>query len=307
MPHIAFLSTDNLEDFFVYDELLIPHFSELGWTVSTVSWHDKTANWDAFDYVIVRSTWDYQQNPRAFLDCLSSIENSTAVLLNPLSLMQWNIKKHYLRDLARAGVPIVPTKWHDAGDNTVIKNVEDAFHRFDVNAVVLKPVLSANADDTYKLLQDDYVPLAAELNATFEFKDYMIQPFLDSVVSEGEFSLFYFGDQFSHAIKKVPKDGDFRVQEEHGGSLYSSAVNELQREVAAAALAAMPQNALYARVDLIRHKGRWAVMELELIEPSLYFNLDELSPSRFVDAMCQFHVKHHNKSKKKSSKGSKAQ
>ena len=88
MPSIAFLSTDNLEDFFVYDELLIPYFNDRDWSVETISWHKKSENWDRFDYVIVRSTWDYQQHAEAFLACLEEIEASIATLLNPLSLIR---------------------------------------------------------------------------------------------------------------------------------------------------------------------------------------------------------------------------
>ncbi|MEC7133908.1 MAG: hypothetical protein VXW99_10835, partial [Pseudomonadota bacterium] len=93
MPAIAFLSTDHLEDFFVYDELLIPFFNNNGWSVETISWHSQSENWDRFDYVIVCSTWDYQQHPEACLACLTQIDASSATLLNPLPLMQWNIEK----------------------------------------------------------------------------------------------------------------------------------------------------------------------------------------------------------------------
>ena len=123
----------------------------------------------------------------------------------------------------------------------------------------------------------------------------MIQPFLTSIVEEGEYSLFYFGGAFSHAIKKVPQEGDFRVQEEHGGRLHPVNVDEVQLAVAKKALSAMPCNALYARVDLVRQNSNWAIMELELIEPSLYFNLDEDSPVRFVEALLAFHEAETNK------------
>lgn len=286
MPSVAFLSTDNLEDFFVYDELLIPYFNQKGWIVDTISWHAASVNWDAFDYVIVRSTWDYQQDADAFLCCLKQIEASRATLFNPLSLMQWNIEKYYLRDLENKGVPIVETVWGDTFNNTVIG---DAFLKFDSDTLVIKPVLSANADDTFKLSRDTWEKDAHLLSETFGQRNFMVQPFLNSVVEEGEYSLFYFGGAFSHANKKVPKQGDFRVQEEHGGSLHLVTVDSEQLDIAQKALLAMPCEALYARVDLVRQKGEWAIMELELIEPSLYFNLDEQSPLRFVEALVNCH------------------
>lgn len=287
MPAIAFLSTDHLEDFFVYDELLIPFFNDNGWSVETISWHSQSENWDRFDYVIVRSTWDYQQHPEAFLACLTQIDASSATLLNPLPLMQWNIEKHYLKDLQGKGVPIVSTRWSNTFNNSVI---DEAFSHFNCDTVVVKPTLSANADDTFKLSVSNWHEQQQALSDTFNQRDFMIQPFLNSVVEEGEYSLFYFGGKYSHAIKKVPQKGDFRVQEEHGGSLHPVTVDEEQLDIAQKALSAMPCEALYARVDLVRQGSGWAIMELELIEPSLYFNLDEQSPLRFVDALISFHL-----------------
>ena len=112
----------------------------------------------------------------------------------------------------------------------------------------------------------------------------MIQPFVKEVLDEGEYSLFYFNGEYSHAILKTPADGDFRVQEEHGGSLQPVIPDASMLRACKQALQAMPTDSLYARVDLIRYQHQWAIIELELIEPSLYFNLDEASQPRFVDA-----------------------
>ncbi|MBJ2130417.1 hypothetical protein JC525_15915 [Alteromonas sp. IB21] len=292
MPSVAFLSTDNLEDFFVYDELLVPHFNQKGWNVETVSWHTNSENWSRFDYVIVRSTWDYQQYADAFVACLKKIDASDATLLNPLRLMQWNIEKHYLKDLECTGIPIVKTIWESTFNNDVINK---AFDEFNSDTIVIKPVLSANADDTFKLERETWKESAGVLSNTFEHRGFMIQPFLSNIVEEGEYSLFYFGGAFSHAIRKVPQKGDFRVQEEHGGSLQTVSVDNVQLAIAEKALSAMPCNALYARVDLVRQDDNWAIMELELIEPSLYFNLDEDSPVRFVEALLTFHEAATNK------------
>ena len=286
MPAVAFLSTDDLEEFFVYDELLIPIFNDNGWSVETISWHSHSENWDRFDFVIVRSTWDYQQHPDAFLACLKQIDASSATLLNPLPLIQWNIEKHYLKDLQNKGVPIVGTLWSNVFNNSVIKG---AFSHFNSDTVVVKPTLSANSDNTYKLSKANWHENQQVLSNIFNQRDFMVQPFLNSVVEEGEYSLFYFGGKYSHAIKKVPQKGDFRVQEEHGGSLYPTTVDNEQLDIAQKALSAMPYEALYARVDLVRQGSSWAIMELELIEPSLYFNLDEQSPLRFVKALVNVH------------------
>ncbi|NDV90408.1 hypothetical protein GTH32_04255 [Alteromonas sp. 345S023] len=286
MPNVAFLSTDNLEEFFVYDELLIPHFEQQGWQVETISWRTPACSWDDFDYIIVRSTWDYQQYPEAFMRTLEQIEASDTCLLNPLSLIKWNIEKYYLRDLANQGINIVPTQWQAKFDEAVFTAQYD---KFATDTLIIKPVLSANADDTFKVERDaifDYLP---QLSRCFAQREHMIQPFIPSVIEEGEYSLFYFGGKYSHGILKVPETGDFRVQEEHGGKLYTIDPTIDMLQSAQHAVSMMPTQALYARVDLIRIENHWAIMELELIEPSLYFNLDPASAPRFVDAMLSFH------------------
>ena len=289
MPQVAFLSTDNLEDFFVYDELLIPHFEERGWQVHTVSWHNKAVTWDDYQYVIVRSTWDYQQHSEDFIQCLNAIEQSQATLLNPLNLIKWNLEKYYLKDLQKQGVETIATLWCEAKSERVIETLVTGFSHFNTSKLVIKPVLSANADNTFVVTPDTVENMSPMLCDIFSQRAYMIQPFLASVTEEGEYSLFFFSHQYSHAIKKVPQSGDFRVQEEHGGQLYCVEATQQQLAIAKRALDAMPDEALYARIDLIRHKTSWVVIELELIEPSLYFNLDQESPKRFVAAMLNLH------------------
>ena len=280
MKHIAFLSMSDLGDFFVYDDLLIPHFAKAGWKVTSVPWREET-NYDAFDAVIVRSPWDYQQSPAAFLACLRRIAASRAYLDNPLSLMEWNLQKTYLKDMSAKGVTTLPTRW-DTGYNLAAVNA--CFSEFDTDTVIVKPTLSANADDTFRLNRDDASSRESELGQLYAGRDIMIQPFVKEVLDEGEYSLFYFNGEYSHAILKTPADGDFRVQEEHGGSLQPVIPDASMLRACKQALQAMPTDSLYARVDLIRYQHQWAIMELELIEPSLYFNLDEASQPRFVDA-----------------------
>ena len=115
----------------------------------------------------------------------------------------------------------------------------------------------------------------------------MAQPFMASVVDEGEYSLFYFDGAYSHAIVKRPGDGDFRVQEEHGGRLEAVVPEHALLEAGAGALAKLPGQALYARLDFVRDGDEFALMEAELIEPSLYFQLDKESPERFAAALAR--------------------
>lgn len=283
MKRCAFLSMDasELEAFFVYDELLYAPMRERGWLVSTVSWRDQSVDWSQYDVVVVRSAWDYQQDPTGFFECLQRIDNAGVFLFNPLALMQWNLDKHYLADLEEKGVDIVPTCWFK-GYNTA--EVLQAFDALQSSMLVVKPTISANADDTHRITRESLAFCARQFSETFAGRDLMLQPFVPSIVQEGEYSLFFFGDQYSHCICKRPAQGDFRVQEEHGGQLSVFEPDEKMMAAAAKVMASLPNTSLYARVDLVRYQQRYCLMEVELIEPSLYFNMDESSPQRFVEA-----------------------
>lgn len=287
---IAFLSTDDLEDYFVWDNLLIQPFSQHGVHVDVISWHATDIDWSQYDAVIVRSTWDYQEHANAFIDKLIEITKHDTVLINPLSLMQWNISKRYLQILQTQGITIIPSVFFDS---VAISDIYAQFAYFDTQEIIIKPLISANSDNTFRLDHTNLMAQAGPLSNIFSTTPCVIQPFLDSVINEGEYSLFYFNGEYSHTIRKVPKSGDFRVQEEHGGELITVIPDERQLSAAAKVLAALPEKSLYARVDLIRNPRAqkddiWQLMEVELIEPSLYFNMDEASPERFVQATLNY-------------------
>lgn len=277
MKRCAFLTMDSLDGFFTYDDLVHTPLRERGWEIENVSWRAGVA-WAAYDLVVVRSTWDYQDDPGAFMATLAAIEASGARLENPLATMQWNLDKRYLRELEAAGVAIVPTVWSDAEAPATLGELRSALGG---GEIVVKPVVSANADHTYRLPPD----APTEALAALQGRNFMAQPFVDSIVTHGEYSVFHFAGEYSHAIVKTPKAGDFRVQEEHGGSLARIEPDERLRNAAQRAVDAAPGELLYARSDFVEHGGELQLMELELIEPSLYFNLDPASPERFAAAI----------------------
>jgi hypothetical protein len=274
---------DSLEDFFAYDQLACRPLAQLGWQVDEVSWRKEDVRWDDYEIVVIRSPWDYQSDPAEFINVLKKIDQSRARLENNLQTVLWNIDKTYLRDLQSRGVTIVPTMWLSA---VTREGLEQAFTQFRVDQIVVKPTVGANADDTFWLRAGVTCDQLDTVENTFSQRSALVQPFVQSVVDEGEYSLFYFGSAYSHCILKSPKSGDFRVQEEHGAKIRSC---EPQRDLLVAgdlAIAAIEQDTLYARVDLVRlPDGRPAVMELELIEPSLYFSFDDDSPGRFAQAL----------------------
>lgn len=277
---VALLSTDNLEKFFTYDKLLIEPMKNIGWIAEEISWRNENVNWNDYDAVIVRSTWDYQNNSEKFLEVLAKIDNSTAHLENDLEIMKWNMNKNYLYDLETKGVQIVETIWEKSF------NPNSAYGYFDKlksNEIIIKPNISANADNTFRLTREKLINNLQQIEKIFEAREFMVQPFLQNIIDEGEYSLFFFNGEFSHCVLKKPKEKDFRVQEEHGGKFKGVIPTEQQKTIGKNIVDKLSVLPLYGRTDLVRTADNdFALMELELIEPSLYFNMDSESPNRFV-------------------------
>ena len=199
--------------------------------------------------------------------------------------MKWNMNKKYLYDLQNKGVHIVETLWKNKFDRSEAVNY---FEQLDAEEIIIKPNISASADNTYRLNKDTLITSLDILENTFSKREFMIQPFIKNIIEEGEYSLFFFNDRYSHSVLKIPKDNDFRVQEEHGGNIQPVTASELIVNSAQNIINKLPTIPLYARVDLVRvNNNQFALMELELIEPSLYLNKDSEAPVKFVKAFVE--------------------
>ena len=280
MQRCAFLTLEDPTGYHIDDDLAIPVFADRGWAVDTIPWSLAGADWAQYDAVVVRSTWDYQKDAGRFFGVLDGIRDAGVPLFNDLELMRWNADKNYLADLATRGVEVVPTIY---GSRFIPGDTAHFAQILGSDALVIKPVVGANAERTWRLDS----PADQEAAAKAFVRDaFMVQIFASSVQEEGELSLFYFNGAYSHAIKKQPKSGDFRVQEEHGGRITAFRPTPSQLEAARQVMGALPGTPLYARVDLIRSNddADWWLMELELIEPSMYLRMDADAPERFVQA-----------------------
>jgi hypothetical protein len=180
---------DSLDDFFSYDTMLFEPLKAEGWLAEEVSWRKADVDWNIYDAVIIRTTWDYQDDVEGFMACLQKIEASSAQLQNSLKIVEWNISKNYLKDLQNQGINIVPTLWFDSFS---LAELQAGFSHFDTPQIVLKPLVSANADHTYRLSPENLNQQADELSKVFAQRKFMLQPFLPGIVEEGEYSLFYF-------------------------------------------------------------------------------------------------------------------
>lgn len=275
MRSVGFLSMDDMDGYVSDDYLAVGPLNELGWNVQTVSWRNPSVDWNDFAAVVIRTPWDYQKEPDAFLRVLDSIDHSSARLENPLDIVHWNLNKRYLREMESYGCTIVPTLFDSVYTESEFVRWQQ---QFGGGELIVKPTVSATAQHTYRLTEYD-----RSLESVFAEREFLVQPFIRSIESEGEYSLFYFGGEFSHAINKAPKPADFRVQEEHGGMITTIEPDEKLLKAGMDALDHMERELLYARVDLVRNdEGNFALMELELIEPALYFRMDKRSPELFA-------------------------
>lgn len=231
-----------------------------GITVEPRPWTD-TGDLGEFDLVMPLVTWGYHLDPPRWHALLDRLERDGSKVLNPVPLLRWNSDKRYLAELGQKGIAVIPTRLVEALDEQAIANARAEYG----DELVIKPPVSASADGTHKLGLGDQLPQSAHL------REMLVQPFLRSVAEEGEYSIMLFGGRFSHAIVKRPKAGDFRVQPHLGGTEQPCAPPPGAIELAQAALAAAPAQAAYARVDMVRDEsGALAIIELELIEPSLW-------------------------------------
>lgn len=283
MASIAFLTMDSLDGFVSYDGLVRDILRERSFRVDEISWRAADAHWDQYDLVVIRSPWDYQQACDEFLGVLARIEASTARLENSLDIVRWNIQKTYLRQLEESGVTIVPTHWVE---NPSMSQLQQLFEQLGSDDIVIKPVVGANADDAFWLKPDSSVEIFRAAEYTFRNRLMLAQPFVKSVTTSGEISLIFFAGEYSHSVLKTPKPGDFRVQEEHGGQIQSFEPDREIIEFAIRTLRNVPGDTLFARVDVVLlSNNQPALMEVELIEPSLYLTYNRQSPKRFADVI----------------------
>jgi len=285
MPRCAFLTLSETGDYVIDDELAYKPLEALGWEVTAVPWNRSGNRWQDFDVIVIRSTWDYHLHVDEFLSVLTEIDQSGVRLENALSLVRWNLDKRYLKDLAARGIATVPTIWRDGlkqgGFGKLLEQMAGC------SDVVLKPVLSANALGAFRLGREGTRESTNEVESYFANRPFLAQPFIPQVVEEGEFSLCYFNGRHSHTLLKTPKNDDFRVQEEHGGFIRAVEPETALLEAGRKVMNALEATPLYARADFVRAEGNdsfW-LMELELVEPSLYLRVDPEAPARFAHSL----------------------
>lgn len=276
--HVA-LVTGNGGPAFVdqVDAPLVAALEERGIEVARPVWHDDDVDWASFDAAIVRTTWDYSGRRDEFVDWAAHVGALTAVW-NPPEVLRWNTHKSYLIELEERGAPVVPTAWLGRGDRV---DVAELMASRGWQRAILKPAVASGSDGVLRVSLDaessddaDTRVAQRHLDGLVGAGDAMVQPYLPSVEVRGELSVVVIDGAPSHAIRKTPSGGEFRIQSQFGG-VYGE--ETLDAEVAALArwiVEATGHDLLFARVDLLEDEtGTLQLAELELTEPDLYLGV----------------------------------
>ncbi|MHC4414594.1 MAG: ATP-grasp domain-containing protein [Planctomycetota bacterium] len=264
------------------DGLVRSALERMGMRTTRCDWARPDFDWSRTRSALLRTTWDYFHRAEAFARWLDRIEAQT-LLVNDPALVRWNLDKRYLADLEAEGVRVVPTHVIERGSAETLPALLDGLGW---REAVLKPVVSGAARETYRVTRDAAQQHEATLRRLVAREDMLLQPFQPAVVADGELSLVVIDGRFTHAVRKTARPGDFRVQDDHGGTVHAHTASPDETAFAEAAVAACPRPPVYARVDVIRDEGgRPALMELELIEPELFFRMHPPAAEALADAL----------------------
>lgn len=266
------------------DGLLQAAMGELGLTSVRLDWADPSVDWSLFRCAVFRSTWDYFERYAEFTAWLERIERETR-LVNAAHTIWWNLDKHYLADLEHRGVPVVPSQYIEPGDRAPLRaRLEERQWK----EAVLKPCVSGAARHTYRVNAGNADALQRELAPILAAESFMLQPFIADITANGEYTLMVIDGEFTHAVQKLPKTGDFRVQDDHGGTWTPYLPTPEQIAFAQRAMQSVTPLPQYGRVDMVRgNDGGWQVMELELIEPELWLRTKPEAARRLAAALAR--------------------
>jgi glutathione synthase/RimK-type ligase-like ATP-grasp enzyme len=258
------------------DRILSDALAREGFRSERVDWSGPQVDWAAFDGALFRTTWDYVERIAPFRAWLQVADQATT-LMNPRSIVEWSLDKHYLGALEARGVPTVPSRFLQRGWKASLAELmeEEGWEE-----AVVKPCISATAYMTFRITRDSAPSAEGALAGLRAGADFILQPFMPRITEEGEVTLVLVEGRVTHGVRKLPKAGDFRVQDDFGGTVHPHDPTSDEVEVAMAAVAASgvqpgTDTPLYARADLVRDgSGRPRIMELELIEPELWIRMN---------------------------------
>jgi len=267
------------------DRLVMDGLEKLNLRTIKKDWNDTNFNWSSTKSAIFRSTWDYFDQFSNFRNWLELVKEQ-CYLINPYEQINWNLDKHYLLDLQKLDLPIVESVFVSKKTQLNLETISKSKNWKDI---VIKPTISGAARHTYHLKNDEIKKFQDKWLSLTNNEDFMVQEFQKNILSTGEIAVMLFGGEYSHSVLKKAKKGDFRVQDDFGGSVEKINPSLEIIELAEKTVKSLKTMPIYARVDIIFDNGSNPVIsELELIEPELWFRFKEESAYKLAEIVKDF-------------------
>ena len=252
----------------VEDALLRAALEKHDLKVTRKSWTDPEFDWSSTKYIIVRTIWDYFEKFDRFLEWFHRVKSLTT-FINAADTIIWNLDKHYLADLQQKNIPVVETYFVEPGSRVTLKEI---YQQLGWEHIIIKPAVSGAARHTYQLHADDIAAHEMIFQQLIEKECMLVQPFQKNIIGIGEYTLMVMDGKYTHAVLKQAKKGDFRVQDDFGGSVVAWEPDATTIALAESIIRKIEPMPVYGRVDLILDNNNiLAVSELEIIEPELWF------------------------------------
>jgi glutathione synthase/RimK-type ligase-like ATP-grasp enzyme len=280
-PRVALITCEKFADLYEDDLLLVSALEEIGINAVPAVWSRDSIDWNSFDALVMRTPWDYFERADEFKSWLDARIESGVLMMNSREILDWNFDKGYLQDLAREGVELVPTICIARQEKADIVALARA-RGWD--EIVIKPTVGGGGYRVHRFRLDEFPRYADDIAKTLEDRGVLVQPFLPEIMA-GELSLLYFDGVFSHAVRKRPGGGDYRVQFQYGGTNENAEVSEELIAQARVCVEHAPALPVYARVDGVVKDGRFLLMELEIFEPLMFLARHPEAPGRFARAI----------------------
>ncbi|MEO5909533.1 MAG: hypothetical protein ABIP95_01535 [Pelobium sp.] len=266
------------------DEILLSFLTKKGLKIKEEIWTDEQVIWGNYTHLLIKSPWDYFDKYEQWTQWLNHIKLLNLIVINPIITIQWNSDKHYLKEIESAGLKTTPTQFIEKG---TFSDLTTFFTIFASAALVVKPSVSGGSKNTMRFNAENVIEIQELLNGFLKEEAYMVQPFIEEITNDGEWSFLFFNGKYSHSLIKKAKAGDFRVQHYLGGTIHPQTPSKQQIEAIQPYVDQFAKGCLYARVDGFYRNGEFYLMELELIEPFLFLFTAPQSYENYYQALNQ--------------------